>query len=159
MQNRTPRFLRKAEKKMKSLQRALSRKKRWSRNSEKARQQFAIQCSRVANLRKDFNQKLSAKLVKVHDLIALEDLKIQNMVKSHYLAKSIVDAGWGQILRFTEYKAKKKGNCAFGSIQPSARKNAVSVVHSIRPLLMFVHLSAEHVIGYWTATRMRRGTC
>jgi len=57
----------------------------------------------------DFHHKLSRKLVDTYDLIVYESLKITNMVKNHHLAKSISDAGWGQLMCFTEYKAEEAG--------------------------------------------------
>jgi len=104
-----PRFLRKAEKRLKRLQRSLSHKKKGSKNRLKARQRVASQYSRVRRQRLDFVHKLSTALVRRHDLIAFEDLRIKNMVKNHRLAKSIQDAGWGQLVRLTDYKALSKG--------------------------------------------------
>ncbi len=104
-----PQFLRKAEKRLKRLQRALSHKKKGSKNRFKARQRVASQHSRVRRQRLDFNHKLSAALVRRHDLIAFEDLRISNMVKNHCLAKSIHDAAWGQLVRLMEYKAAAQG--------------------------------------------------
>jgi putative transposase len=104
-----PRFLRKAEKRLKGLQRALSRRKRGSKNRFKARQRVASQHARVRRQRADLNHKLSTGLVRAHDLIVFEDLRVRNMVKNHRLAKSIHDAGWGQLVRFTSYKALSKG--------------------------------------------------
>jgi putative transposase len=102
-----PKFLRKAEKRLKHLQRLLSRKKNGSKNRSKARQRVASQHAKVARQRADFNHKLSADLVKKHDLIAFEDLQIRNMVRNRALAKSISDAGWGQLRSFSEYKAER----------------------------------------------------
>jgi putative transposase len=105
-----PGFLRKADKRLKHLQHALSHKKKGSKNRNKARQRVASQHSKVKHQRLDFNHKLSTKLVRAHDFIAFEDLRIKNMVKNHKLARSIQDASWGQLVRLTEYKALKAGS-------------------------------------------------
>lgn len=104
-----PKFLRRAEKKLKHLQRELSRKQEGSRNREKARIRLAKQHARVARQRADNNHKLSRRLLYGHSLVGFEDLRISNMVRNHALAKSIQDAGWGQLIRFTEYKATESG--------------------------------------------------
>ena len=105
-----PRFLRKAEKRLKHLQRNLSHKKRGSKNRYKARHRVASQHAKVRRQRLEFNHELSAQLVKKHSLIAFEDLRVKNMIRNHRLAKSIQDAGWGQLVRLTEYKALKAGS-------------------------------------------------
>jgi len=107
-----PRFLRKAEKRLKHLQRILSHKKKGSKNRFRARQRVASQHARVRRQRLDINHKLSTGLVRNHDFIAFEDLKIRNMVRNPKLAKSIQDAAWGQLVRLTEYKALKAGSLA-----------------------------------------------
>ena len=104
-----PRFLRKAEKRLKRLQHAFSRKKKGSKNWFKARQRVASQHAKVRRQRSDLNHKLSFDFVKAHDFIAFEDLRVRSMVRNPKLAKSIHDAGWGQLVRFTEYKALSKG--------------------------------------------------
>ena len=102
-----PRFLRKAEGRLNRLQRSFSRTRKGSENRVHARLLVAVQHAKVANQRADFNHKLSAELVRRHDLIAFEDLKVRNMVRNHSLAKSITDAGWGQLRSFTEHKASR----------------------------------------------------
>ncbi|MCS4539781.1 MAG: transposase [Thaumarchaeota archaeon] len=104
-----PRLLRKAEKRLKHIQRVFSRKQKGSNNWFKARQRLASQHACVRRQRADFNHKLSTRLVREHSLVAFEDLKVRNMVRNHSLAKSIQDAGWGQLVRLTEYKASKAG--------------------------------------------------
>jgi putative transposase len=104
-----PKFLRRAEKRLKRLQRDFARKKNGSNNRLKAKLRLASQHSKVAGQRMDFNHKLSTRLVRTHDLVAFEDLQIGNMTQNHFLAKSIQDAGWGQLVRLAEYKAEKTG--------------------------------------------------
>ncbi len=105
-----PRFLRRAEKRLKRLQRNLSRKKKSSKNRFKTRHRVASLHAKIRRQRTDFNHKLSNCLANRHDLIAFEDLKVRNMVKNHKLAKSISDSGWGQLVAFTEYKSSKMGS-------------------------------------------------
>src|ERR1700730_9209128 len=90
-----PRYLLKAEKRLKHLQRRLSRTQKKSRNRKKARQRFAKAHLKVQRQREDFARKQANALVSSHDLIAYEDLRITNIVKNHHLAKSINDAAWG----------------------------------------------------------------
>jgi len=104
-----PRHLRKAETRLKRAQRVFSRKKRGSKNWFKARQRLACLHARVKRQRTDFNHKLSHQLVKEHDFIAFEDLRIMNILRNHALAKSVQDAAWGQLLKFTEYKTSAVG--------------------------------------------------
>lgn len=59
-----PKFLRKAERRLKRLQRNLSRKQKGSKNHMKTRQRVASLLAKVARQRADFNHKLSARLVR-----------------------------------------------------------------------------------------------
>jgi len=104
-----PRWLRTSEKKLAKEQRRKDRKQKGSHNRYKQNKKVARVHRKVRNQRKDFHHKLSRQLVDNYDLIVYENLKITNLVKNHHVAKSISDAGWGQLMCFTEYKAEEAG--------------------------------------------------
>jgi len=105
----TPRYLRKSERNISVLSRKLSRTEKRSKRREKARIKLARAQRRVEDQRNDFLHKLSRGLVERADLIAFEDLNIQNMQKNHCLSKSIADASWGKLIEMTRYKAVEAG--------------------------------------------------
>jgi len=113
-----PKFLRKAQSKLKYIQRKYSKYK-----GKKTKQRLAVLHEKVANQRKDFLHKISSKLIKNHDSIAIENLQVSNMLKNHKLAKSIQDAGWGMFTNFLKYKAKWNGVniLEIGTFEPSSK--------------------------------------
>ncbi|HEY9644272.1 MAG TPA: RNA-guided endonuclease TnpB family protein [Coleofasciculaceae cyanobacterium] len=90
--------------KLKKAQKALSRKQKGSNNRQKARLKVAKVHQEISDARQDFLHKLTTRLVRENQTIAVEDLAVKNMVKNRKLALSISDVSWGELVRQLEYK-------------------------------------------------------
>ena len=103
-----PKYFHKSERRLARLQRKLSRKPKDSKRREKARIAVARQHEKVASQRADFLHKLTTQLVRDYDVIAIEDLKVQEMeqtAKYRKLRKAIGDTALYEVRRQLEYKA------------------------------------------------------
>ena len=115
----TPKYLRKAEAKLKKQQRKLSRKLEAAKkdkrdysnckNYNEQRLKLAKLHKHVANQRLDFIRNVVNKEVKNHDYLFAEDLKTCNLIKNHMLAKAISDSGWRMFLTELQNTASKRG--------------------------------------------------
>jgi putative transposase len=123
-----PRFGKRGQAGLEKAQRNLATKVPGSKNREKAKERVAAHHRKIANRRRDFAHQTSRRLVNDHDLIVYEDLKIKNMTRrpkprpdgnggyepngakaKSGLNRSINDAGWGQFISMTIYKAESAG--------------------------------------------------
>jgi putative transposase len=125
-----PRFLRKAEKRLKRAQRKVSRKVKGSANRRKAVRRLSRQHLKVQRQRKDFVVKAARCVIQSNDLVVYENLKIRNMAKNPCLAKSIHDAGWYQFRSWLEYFGKVFGKItiAVNPAHTSQRCSACGVI-------------------------------
>ena len=118
----SPKFLRRAEKKLKKLQQSLARKQMGSNNRKKAVVKVAKAHAHVADARRDFHHKQSTKLIRENQAVYVEDLCVSGLGRTR-LAKSVHDAGWSSFVGMLEYKAARYGRYfgKIGRFEPSSQ--------------------------------------
>jgi putative transposase len=104
-----PKHFKRLRYKLRQAQKALSRKVKGSNNTEKARREVARIHAQIADTRTDFLHKLTTRLVRENQTIAVEDLAVKNMMKNRKLSAAIADASWSELVRQLEYKCQWYG--------------------------------------------------
>lgn len=126
-----PKYLKKALKKLKRMQRSVSRKVKGSNSRKKAVKLLARQYEKVTNKRKDFLHKTTKYLIDHYDTICLETLSASNMVKNHRLAQAIQDIGIYTFNSYMDYKAEWYGKniIRIGRFEPSSKMCACGYIY------------------------------
>lgn len=104
-----PRTLAGAQRKLKRLQKAASRKKKGSKNRQKAVRKLSRAHARVATIREIILHEISSAISKRFGIVGMEDLNVEGMGRNHCLAKALKDAALGELRRQVEYKTRWHG--------------------------------------------------
>jgi putative transposase len=104
-----PRHERRDRRRLARAQRELARKEKGSANRAKTKQRVARLYARITDRRRDHLHKVTTRLVRENQVIAVEDLAVHNLVKNRSLARAISDASWRQLRFMLEYKARWYG--------------------------------------------------
>lgn len=121
-----PKYLRKAQSKLKYVQRKYSKNK-----GKRTKKKLAKLHEKIKNQRRDFLHKVSTQLIRENQTICLETLAVKNMVKNHNLAQSISDASWSTFVSMLEYKADWYGKniLRIGRFAPSSKTCSCGVIN------------------------------
>lgn len=118
-----PKYLEKDEKRLKVLQKRLSRKQKDSKRRERARLLVAKQHEKIRNRRVNFIHQVTSRIVRENQTVIIEDLNVDGMLKNHNLAKHIASASWSEFFRQLQYKCDWQGKnfIRIGRFEPSSK--------------------------------------
>ncbi len=103
-----PRFFIDAERKLKLLQKRVSKKRLGSNNWRKAQKKVSLLHEYVANCRKDWHRKISHQICNDVGMVFVENLNLVGLSRG-MLGKHCLDAGWGQFFTILEQTCLKRG--------------------------------------------------
>lgn len=117
-----PQHFRRAQFKLARAQKELGRRQKGSANREKSRVKVARQHAAVREARADAHHKLAHRLVRDNQTVVFETLSITGLARGPH-AKSVHDAGWGQLIRLTKEKADRFGRTVvqIGRFEPTSQ--------------------------------------
>lgn len=118
-------------------------------NWKKAKKTKAVYQAKVAFQRKDYLHKLTTHLVKQYDVIVIEDLKVKNLLKNHYLAKSIQNASWYLFRKVLEYECDWYGKILI-TVSPRYTSRICSSCHKRNPAFTGIKTNKWLAVREWT---------
>ena len=131
-----PRFIEKVEKRIKKLQKQLSRRRKGSNNRGKLILKLQRKYRKLRNMREDFLDKVSTAIAKQYDTIIMEDLNVQGLMRNHRVSKSLTDVSFYAFRQKLEWKAAKYGKnlVLIGRFDPSSKlcSNCGNIKHDLR---------------------------
>ncbi len=118
-----PEKLKGLDKKLRKYQRKTSRKQKGSKNRNKARRRVGRIHFKIKKIRENFHHQTSSEILKQFDIVTMESLSIQNMMKNHKLSKSIQNQGWYSLKMVIKSKLErnKKVLIEVNSFFPSSK--------------------------------------
>ncbi|PYB68193.1 transposase [Thermoplasma sp. Kam2015] len=118
-----PGFIKKVEKRIRRLQKQLSRKQNGSKNRSKHILKLQKEYMKLRNMREDFDDKISTAIAKQYDTIVIEDLNVHGMMQNHHISKSLSDVSFYSFKQKLEWKAEKYGKniIEIGRFDPSSK--------------------------------------
>ncbi|PYB67908.1 hypothetical protein DMB44_06705, partial [Thermoplasma sp. Kam2015] len=118
-----PGFIKKVEKRIKRLQKQLSRKQNGSKDRRKQILRLQKEYKKLRDMREDFLDKISTAIAKRYDTIVIEDLNVHGMMQNHRISKSISDVSFYSFKQKLEWKSEKYGKniIEIGRFDPSSK--------------------------------------